>query len=358
MSAALNNSIKYSSTSLAPTQVIYGFRTREALNLLRSEDYITPNKDSSQAIRPDNAAARPDKNSQSHISAYPITRSATRRAANKAVGTPVRSPETPIVDPVNGTPATSRPVGRPPGRSQKPSRTLPKPSPKPSANKVPVTIHKYRPSHIDTKDTIAFATIRMKAYYDSRHQPHFFNINNLVNLRLNRGYQLPSSLGLKKIVPQLVGPFKVIKRIGRLAYRLELPGNIRIHNVISVAHLEPATDPSEDPYHRHHSPPPAVTIDGEDEYIIDKLVRKRRIRKGRSWSVQYLIRWKGYGPEYDTWQPERDVADTKALDEYERLYGTTSGIVHVNSMVHVTNLYTTPHRYRTKLFAKAFRKKI
>ena len=38
MSASLNNSTKYSSTSLAPTQIIYGFKTREALNLLRIEE--------------------------------------------------------------------------------------------------------------------------------------------------------------------------------------------------------------------------------------------------------------------------------------------------------------------------------
>lgn len=30
---------------------------------------------------------------------------------------------------------------------------------------------------------------------------------------------------------------------------------------------------------------------------------------------------KGYGPEHETWQPERDVQDTVALDDYERLCG-------------------------------------
>lgn len=101
--------------------------------------------------------------------------------------------------------------------------------------------------------------------------------------------QIPS--GLKKIGPQLVGPLRLIERIGRLAYRLELPTNMRIHDVVSVAHLEPATDPKLDPYKRNRSPPPSVvTIDGEAEYEIDKLVRKRRIRKGKGWSIQYLIR--------------------------------------------------------------------
>ena len=38
MSAALNNSIKYSFTIRAPTQILYEFRIREALDLLRIED--------------------------------------------------------------------------------------------------------------------------------------------------------------------------------------------------------------------------------------------------------------------------------------------------------------------------------
>ena len=38
MSAALNNTIKYSSTAHATTQALYGFRTREKFDLLRLED--------------------------------------------------------------------------------------------------------------------------------------------------------------------------------------------------------------------------------------------------------------------------------------------------------------------------------
>ena len=120
----------------------------------------------------------------------------------------------------------------------------------------------------------------------------------MVKLRLYKGYKVPGVLS-HKIGPQFIGPFQVVERIGKLAYRLELPGNIRIHDVITVAILEPTTDPKEDPYKRRPPPPPAVVVDGEQEHIIDKIVRKRRIRRGRGWSTQYLIRWQGYGPEHN-----------------------------------------------------------
>ena len=114
---------------------------------------------------------------------------------------------------------------------------------------------------------------------------------------------------------------------------------MRIHPIISVAHLEPSTDPALDLYYRHRLPPPTVIVEGEIEYEINKLVRKRKIRRGRgrTWSTEYLIRWKGYRPEHDIWQPERDVADTIALDKYKRLHGSTSGIANTASI--------TPKRY-------------
>ena len=69
--------------------------------------------------------------------------------------------------------------------------------------------------------------------------------------------QVPPLSGLKKISPQLVEPFEVIERIGRLAYCLDLPDNMRIH---SVAHLEPTTNPTHDQHHRHESPSLALPL--------------------------------------------------------------------------------------------------
>lgn len=102
----------------------------------------------------------------------------------------------------------------------------------------------------------------MKEYYNARYEPRFFAVGDLVNLRLHRGYMVPNDMPYK-IGPQLAGPFRVIKQVGCLAYRLELPEVIRIHNIISIAHLEPATDPTQDPYDRIRPPPEAVVIDGE-----------------------------------------------------------------------------------------------
>ena len=75
----------------------------------------------------------------------------------------------------------------------------------------------------------------------------YYKVGDFVNFRLHRKYKVPGLI--KKIDQQFVGPFKVLKKIGRLAYRLKLLFTMsRIHPVIFLAHLEPATDPAEDPF--------------------------------------------------------------------------------------------------------------
>ena len=82
MSASLNNSIKYSSTTKALTQILYSFRTREVLNLLRLNDpntTITPAKVNTNEV--DNIT--PKVNIKT-INVYPITRS-TNNATTRLV---------------------------------------------------------------------------------------------------------------------------------------------------------------------------------------------------------------------------------------------------------------------------------
>ena len=67
-------------------------------------------------------------------------------------------------------------------------------------------------------------------------------------------------------------------------------------------------------------------VDNQDEYHVERLIRKRRIRRGRGWSTQYLIRWRDYGLEHDIWQPEWTVVDTLVLNEYERFHGVDAAI--------------------------------
>ena len=49
--------------------------------------------------------------------------------------------------------------------------------------------------------------------------------------------------------------------------------------------------------------------DGEREYVIESILERKRSR--------YLVRWQGYGPEFDTWEPYSNLENTSAMAEFE-----------------------------------------
>ena len=68
--------------------------------------------------------------------------------------------------------------------------------------------------------------------------------------------------------------FKILERIERLAYRMKLFVNMKIHDVIFITHLKPAIDSIEDLYRRRRLLTFIIVIDEEEKYEIEKLLRK------------------------------------------------------------------------------------
>ena len=171
-------------------------------------------------------------------------------------------------------------------------------------------------ARLAVSDAIAFAQMRAKFYYDQSHKPLNLAVGEYALLRLHKGYHIPSVTS-RKLGAQRVGPFKVLEKIGNLAYRMEFPPHWRIHPVISVAHLEPAPNPHNDPFKRPRpAHPPAVSMEGDvGIYTVEKLIDRRQSRRGSGWCVEYLVRWLGYGPEYDVWYNIKDLDDAANLVE-------------------------------------------
>lgn len=173
----------------------------------------------------------------------------------------------------------------------------------------------------EAADATAFANAKAKVYYDARHQPVFFRPGDRVYLRLHQGYKLPGNPN-RKMSNQRCGPFEVKRRAGRLAYELELPAHWRIHPVISVAQLEPCPS-EEDPYHRPRPDyPESVEVEGDTDdwrsYTVERIVGRRLRKFGRTTVTQYLVKWEGYGPEFNEWRSLSYLDNCMDLvEEYE-----------------------------------------
>ncbi len=85
------------------------------------------------------------------------------------------------------------------------------------------TMNNYQSVHIDMKDAIGFAAMQMKYYYDKRHQPLYFQLDNMMNLHLHWEYTLLSLFINKKLKQQFADLIKVLNWVERLAYRLNVP---------------------------------------------------------------------------------------------------------------------------------------
>ena len=131
----------------------------------------------------------------------------------------------------------------------------------------------YWPSHIDTKDVIAWAAMQVKYYYNINWQSQFFAVRDNVLLQLHCEYKL-SEITNWKLKRQFVRSFKVTEWIECFVYCLNLPSVWKIHDVISIAHLESVSFNNLYDWPRStHSL--SVTVDSADNhYKIKQLLQK------------------------------------------------------------------------------------
>src|SRR5258708_24979814 len=117
-----------------------------------------------------------------------------------------------------------------------------------------------------------------------------------------------------KLAPKRYGPFKIEKEVSPVAYQLCLPNSWNIHDVFHALLLSPYRETT---VHRsNYSRPPPDLIKGEEEYKVEKIINHRC--SGRSRTLQYLIKWKGYPEADNTWEPADQVHALEFIKAYHR----------------------------------------
>ena len=110
-----------------------------------------------------------------------------------------------------------------------------------------------------------------------------------------------------KLAPRYIGPFRILKRKGEVAYKLELPTELKdFHDVFHVSLLRKCLQVPESP--NAYTKIDHKTIDLNSDlsyrespfYILDEDVRQTRRRKIKFFKVQ----WTNHTPEEATWERE------------------------------------------------------
>ncbi|KAI3795190.1 hypothetical protein L1987_37839 [Smallanthus sonchifolius] len=92
---------------------------------------------------------------------------------------------------------------------------------------------------IQIRDNIRTARSRQKSYADKRRKPLEFQVGDLVLLKVSP-WKGVIRFGKKgKLAPRYVGPFKILERIGKVAYKLDLPPSLgNVHPTFHVSNLK------------------------------------------------------------------------------------------------------------------------
>ncbi len=125
-------------------------------------------------------------------------------------------------------------------------------------------------------------------------------------------------LPCKKLSPRYVGPFKILREITPVSFRLALPSNYRISPTFHVSLLKPAggSRGAEDQEEAEDHGAPPIIIDGEEVYRVQEILDSRR--RGRV--IQYLVDWEGYGPEERSWVSAEDILDPSLTTDFHRTH--------------------------------------
>ncbi|GKC15121.1 putative reverse transcriptase domain-containing protein, partial [Tanacetum coccineum] len=103
----------------------------------------------------------------------------------------------------------------------------------------PEIIHETTEKIIQIKKRIQAARDRQKSYADRRHKPLEFKVGDKVMLKVSPWKGVIRFGKRGKLNPRYIGPFRIIAKVGTLAYRLELPEQLsRVHSTFHVSNLK------------------------------------------------------------------------------------------------------------------------
>ena len=116
----------------------------------------------------------------------------------------------------------------------------------------------------------------------------------------------------KKLMKRYVGPYAIEEVVSSNAVKLRLPSSMRIHLVVNVSRIVHYKEQVKGQKKEEGKP---VEVEGVEEWEVEKILNKKKIRGVE----KYLIRWKGFTAEEDTWERKENLKNMEELiKEFEK----------------------------------------
>ena len=116
---------------------------------------------------------------------------------------------------------------------------------------------------------------------------------------------------VQKLTERYVGPYAIEEVVSSNAVKLRLPSSIRIHLVVNVSQIVWYKEQVKRQKEEEGKP---IEVEGVEEWEVEKILNKRKIRGVE----KYLVRWKGFTAEGDTWERKEDLKNAgETLEEFK-----------------------------------------
>ena len=116
----------------------------------------------------------------------------------------------------------------------------------------------------------------------------------------------------KKLMERYVGSYAIEEVVSSNAVKLKLPSLMRIHPVVNVSQIVKYKEQVKGQKKEEGKP---VEVEGVEEWEVEKILNKKKIRGVE----KYLIWWKGFTAEGDTWERRENLKNAEELiEEFER----------------------------------------
>ncbi|GJT40148.1 putative reverse transcriptase domain-containing protein [Tanacetum coccineum] len=166
----------------------------------------------------------------------------------------------------------------------------------------PEIIRKTTEKIIQIKHRLQASCDRQRSYADKRRKPLEFQVGNKVMLKVSpwKGVICFGKRG--KLNPRYIGPFKILAKVGTVAYRLELPEKLsRVHSTFHVSTLKKCL--SDEPL---AIPLDEIHVDDRLNFIEEPIeIMDREVKRLNQSRIPIVkVCWNSRrGPEY-TWERE------------------------------------------------------
>jgi hypothetical protein len=125
----------------------------------------------------------------------------------------------------------------------------------------------------------------------------------------------------------------ILWKKGNSAYEINLPKTWKGHQVFNEARIKKFRKPEFLQQSQTGSrPDPIITNEGREEYEVHDILDERK----NNGKTEYLIRWKDYGPEDDTWELRENLWNTQEILWHYESRGWASEKVGYHVMNRVT----------------------